>query len=314
MIELSVDIGFGDTKYILKKDGVEIKKEKFNTIIERVSLNLKNKQDVYNYRGEISYFRVGNKNAKNPYKTRSMEFIIKNAPLIIYHILDKNDIKLDENEVLNIRTGLSPLYYEAYKDSFKKTIKEFTVNGKTIKTNLKLFAQGQGILFDYLENNSNNDREKDIIVIDCGYHIVNFLHFEKEDGIFKPIKGDSFGEIIGIYSTIITYLQDYIEVKFNIKITEQEALQIFFQNKIKIKDEEINLSNIINELTLYYLDTLENDILNIQMNLIVKANRIIFGGGGAYFLDEDELKKMHKKSIIVKDPEFSNVRGYLNKK
>jgi len=310
MIELSVDIGFGDTKYILMKDNAEIKREKFPTAIERKSIKAKSDKDVYNYGGKISYFRVGAKAVRDARVTRSMDFLIKNAPLILYHILDKNNITLDENDVLSIRTGISLLYFSQYKDEFKQAIKEFTVNGNTIKTNLKLFAQGQGILFDYLKNNNNTEEE--IVILDGGYHTIDFLHFFKDRETYKPIKGNSFGADKGAYIAI-TELKDYLEEELKIKVTEQEANKVFKDKKILFKGEEIDLTNVINEIRAYYTDLIISDVLQDKVNLLNKVDTIVFGGGGAYFLDINELKKFHNGCVIVDEPDFANVRGYLNK-
>lgn len=309
-MELSVDIGFGDTKYILVDDKGEIvKKDKFPTAIEKVSIKAKGDKDVYNYGGTISFYRVGKRALRNASITRDMDYLVKFSPLILYHILKFNNI--NENE-LKIRTGLSLFYYEQYKNRFKETLKNFMVNDNEISAKIKLFAQGQGILYDYLTK-QKDDSENEIVIVDIGYNTIDFLHFIKENKEFKPFKENCFGIDIGAYLAV-NELKDYIEAVYNVTFTEQKVNEILRSGEAHIKGEKIDLSEIIEEIKKGYTDKIINDIIKARKGLINSVDKVIFGGGGAYFIDLDETRKHNVNSIIIDEPEFANVRGYLLKK
>jgi hypothetical protein len=309
-MELSFDAGFGDTKYILKKDNGEIIKEKFPTAIEKVSIKAKGDKDVYNYNNKVSYYRVGERAVKNASITRDMDYLIKISPLLVYHILKKNEIEKLE-EPLKLRTGLSLFYYNEYKEKFKQTLKEFVVDGNKITTQIGLFAQGQGILYDYLDKNDTDAEE--IVVIDIGYNTIDFLHFINENGSYIPFKANCFGIDEGAYLAV-SELKDFIEAEYGITLTEQQTNKILNTKQIKVGGEISNLSEIVDEIKKSYTERIINDIVKVRKKLISSVDKIIFGGGGAYFLDLDELNKFHKGITIIDEPEFANVRGYLKKK
>lgn len=308
-MKLSFDAGFGDTKYILEKDNGEIIKEKFPTAIEKVSIKAKGDKDVYNFGGRVSYYRVGERAVRNASITRDMEYLIKISPLLLYHILKKNGIKNLE-EPLNIKTGVSLFYYNEYKDKFRKALKEFEIDGKQITAEVGIFAQGQGILYDYLDKNDVNDNE--IVIVDIGYNTIDFLHFIKENNQFRPFKDNCFGIAEGAYLAV-SELKDFIEDEFDKTITEQEANRILQSGLVKTKGENIDISDVVEEIKVNYTDRIMNDIIKVRTKLIDNVDKIVFGGGGAYFLDEKELNKYHKGFTIIEEPEFANVRGYLKK-
>jgi len=307
-IELSVDIGFGDTKYILKKNNEEIIQEKFPTAVEQVSLRAKNDEDVYKFDGKISYYRVGERAVKNASITRDMDYLTKISPLLIYHILKKNGIEKLE-EPLKIRTGLSLFYYNEYKEKFKQTLKEFEVNENKISTHIDLFAQGQGILYDYLDKTDTNVDE--IVVIDIGYNTIDFLHFTNRNG-YVPFKANCFGIDEGAYLAV-SELRDFIEAEYGINLTEQQANKVLNSKQVKVNGENINLDEIVDEIKRNYTKRIINDFIKVRKKIMSDVDKIIFGGGGSHFLDFNELNKFHKGIEIVENPEFANARGYLTK-
>jgi len=302
-MELSVDIGFGDTKYIIKNDEEQIK-GKFPTAITRVSIKVKDDKDVYKFRN--GYYRIGYGAVEKAEATRNMKFLVRFAPLIVYHILKENNIKnLDE---LKIRSGISLFYYEDYKEQFKEALKNIKVNDEEINTKVKLFAQGQGILYDFLSINPEAENLKSIVIVDIGYNTIDFLYLKNENGSFKPYKEECFGLPQGAH-IIVNLLKDYLQEEYKVNLTEQETNQILRDGYFTFRGKKIDLTDVIsdlkNEYTFKILNLLEN-----RTDLIDRADKIVFGGGGAYFLDKDELPE---HSFIVKEPEFSNVRGYLKK-
>ena len=301
-LELGSDIGFGNNKYILKLNEKAIK-NKFPTAVARVSIKAKNDKDVYQFKN--GFYRVGNRAIEKTEPTRNIKFLIRHTPLFIQHILQTNNIK-KINE-LKVKTGLSLFYYDEYKEIFKETIKNMEIEGIN-EIKVKLFAQGQGILYDYLSQNNTIDMNE-ITVVDIGNYTIDFLHFKKDNKIFKPYKEECFGIPEGAY-IIINLLKDYLQEEYKINLTEQETNLILQKGDFTLRGKKIDVKDIIedlkNEYTFKILNLLEN-----RTDLINRTDKIVFGGGGAYFLDKKELPE---HSFIVNEPEFANVRGYLLKK
>ena len=300
-LELGSDIGFGSNKYILKIDD-ELIKGKFPTAVARVSVKAKEDKDVYKFGS--GYYRVGERAVEKTEPTRSIKFLIRHTPLFIQHILQSNNIKkVDE---LVVRTGLSLFYYDDYKEAFKNIIKNMDIGVESIK--VKLFAQGQGILYDYLSQNDATEMDE-ITVVDIGNYTIDFLHFVREDNnTFRPLKKECFGLPEGAY-IIINLLKDYIQDEYNITLTEQETDTILQNGYVTIRGRKIDLKDVIEDLKNEYTFGILN-LLKSKTNLIDKTDKVIFGGGGAYFLDKNELPE---HSFISEEPEFANVRGYLIK-
>jgi len=299
-LELAIDIGFGNNKYILKIDD-KLVKGKFPTAVARVPAKAKEDKDVYKFGS--GYYRVGEEAVEKTEPTRSIKFLIRHTPLFIQHTLQSNNIK-KINELV-VRTGLSLFYYDDYKEVFKNTIKNMDIGVESIK--VKLFAQGQGILYDYLSQNDTTEINK-ITVVDIGNYTIDFLHFKKEGDAFKPFKEECFGLPKGAY-IIINLLRDYLQEEYRIDLTEQEASIVLQNGYFNFRGKKIDVKDVIedlkNEYTFRILNLLEN-----RTDLIDRTDKVIFGGGGAYFLDESELPE---HSFISKEPEFANVRGYLIK-
>jgi len=301
-LELAIDIGFKSIKYIFKINDKLIK-GKFPTAIARVPTKAKEDKDVYKF--GIGYYSVGKEAIKETKPTRSIDYLIRYAPLFVQHALQSNNIKkVDE---LVVRTGLSLFYYDNYKEAFKNTIKNMDIGVESIK--VKLFAQGQGILYDYLSQNDATEMDE-ITVVDIGNYTIDFLHFVREDNnTFRPLKKECFGLPEGAY-IIINLLKDYLETEHKIYLTEQETDIIFKNGYFILRGKKIDLKDIVEDLREEYTFRVLN-ILGNNINLINKTDKVIFGGGGIYFIDRNELPE---HSFIPDEPEFANVRGYLAKK
>jgi len=300
-LELAIDIGFKSIKYIFKINDKLIK-GKFPTAIARVPTKAKEDKDVYKF--GIGYYSVGESAIEETDPTRNIDYLIRYTPLFIQHTLQSNNIKkVDE---LMIKTGLNLFYYDSYKEVFKNKIKNMDIGVESIK--VKLFAQGQGILYDYLSQNDTTEINK-ITVVDIGNYTIDFLHFKKEGDVFKPFKEECFSLEMGTY-TVINLLKDYLETEHKIYLTEQETDIIFKNGYLILRGKKIDLKDIVEDLREEYTFRVLN-ILGNNINLINKTDKVIFGGGGIYFIDRNELPE---HSFIPDEPEFANVRGYLAKK
>jgi len=295
---IAIDIGYGDTKVIagdkIFKFASAIEKKK-----EAQSDYQDSADDVYEFHGKK--YIVGDKALTNAVSTRGFNFLVKYSPLIIYHAIKKAG--LDTSKPIRVITGLSIVNWQE-REKFISTIKVINVNNEVIEPKIKLMAQGQGIFIDY--DGKKNDG--DICVVDIGYNTFDFLVFT--DG--KPRQDLSFATKKGA-NEIITDLQTKIKKRFGFDASEQTAKKIFLNKSIEIYGEKIDLTDEIEDAKQDYAEFVIDELRSQRGDLLKTAKKVIFSGGGAYFLVDVEILKNTQNVTFSKEPyEFANVRGYYN--
>lgn len=291
MQRIAIDVGYGDVK-VCTKDRLF----KFPTAIERVGSSIADfggsEENTHLFNGKE--YKVGEKVMK-PVSTRSFNFLVSYAPLLIYHSIQKAG--LNPKEPIELITGLSIANWED-KEEFLDAISTINVDNILIKPKIKLMAQGQGIFKEY-----QGDKEGLVCVVDIGFNTLDFLVFD--DGM--PEKKLSFATTQGA-NIIITKIQSMIQRKFKHPISEQEAKTIFLDNGFSNFGTWIDLKDEIDGLKEEYSSFILNELRSRQVETLRKARAVIFSGGGAYFLEGTDLPK---NTIFSKKPyEFANVRGY----
>ena len=294
--KIAIDIGYGDTK-VMTKDKIF----KFPTAItlqkESQSDFTNSSKDVYSFNG-FEYI-VGEKALADAISTRGFDFILNYSPLIIYHAIKKAG--LDTSQPIEITTGLSIINWQ-HSDELLKTLEIININNEIIEPTIRLMAQGQGIFFDY----DGEKNEGDVCIVDIGYNTFDFLVFTNGE----PRKDLSFASKIGAHR-IITELQNQIQKRFDIEISEQLAKEKFNSGYIEILGERIDLSDEIEKAKIQYTNYIIDELKAKRGDFLKTAKKVIFSGGGAYFLENLEAIKNTKNIDFSKKPyEFSNVRGY----
>ena len=163
-------------------------------------------------------------------------------------------------------------------------------------------AQGQGVFCDY-----EKEKEGLVCVVDIGYNTFDFLVFDngnpRQDLSFATKKGAN---------VIITELQNIIKKRYSLDISEQSSKDIFQNGFIEIYGEKIDLSDSIDDLKEEYSEFIINELRNQREDIVKTAKRVIFSGGGAYFLDNvKSLKNVKNVDFSDKPYEYANVKGYL---
>ena len=294
--KIAIDIGYGDTK-VMTKDKIF----KFASAVEKKKEAQAdyqdNTDDVYEF-GDKKYI-VGDKAIANAVSTRGFNFLVKYSPLIIYHAIKKAG--LDTSQPIQVVTGLSIVNWQE-REQFINAIKTINVNNEIIEPKIKLMAQGQGIFFDY----EGKKDKGNICIVDIGYNTFDFLVFTNGE----PRKDLSFASKIGAHR-IITELQNQIQKRFDIEISEQLAKEKFNSGYIEILGERIDLSDEIEKAKIQYTNYIIDELKAKRGDFLKTAKKVIFSGGGAYFLENLEAIKNTKNIDFSKKPyEFSNVRGY----
>lgn len=296
MQQIAIDIGYGDTKVYY-----EGKLLKFPSAIEQVRQAQvdfsENRKDIYLYNG--MQYRVGQKALLGAIATRGFNFLNKYSPLLVFHALKEAGIDFDKP--IAIATGLSLLNYQVAND-FMNTLKAFTVSEIHLKPEIFLFAQGQGI---FLEYPSQKDNEL-IGVIDIGYNTLDFLVFDDNEA-----RSDLCFANQGGANKIIVDLQKILSREYRVDFSEQEAKKVFLNKEVKIAGQIIDFKDTIMSMTQRYIDFVLDEFANKCGDLMIRSDKVIIGGGGAYFLDEDYIRQERPNLFLAPNPyEYSNVRGY----
>lgn len=301
MQQIAIDIGYGDTKVCTMNADGTLSTFKFPSAIARmkesqVNFGDSNVKDSYLFNGKR--FFVGDSAKSDAMNTRGFSFLQTYGPLISYHAI--KIAGLNTNEPIYFALGLSIMNWQQ-KDEFLSSMGKFTVDNEVIEPDIYLLAQGQGILEDYQGDSNGN-----VCIVDIGYNTFDFLVFEDD----KPRPDLSYADPIGA-NKMITDLQAIAKRRFNVHVTEQMAKEIFINGTVQAFGEPIDFTEEIAELKENYNEFIIDELKAKNANILFSAKKIIFSGGGAYFL---ENTKLPKNVVFSQKPyEFSNVRGYYKK-
>lgn len=326
---MGIDIGFGDVKASISHNGKKYK-FKFPTAITRHQRSeirgLENSQDVYIYKNGRYILGDDALYSPNVISTRNIEFLKDFTPLLTFKVLLElsKTIGLDIERIIKspkkICLGLPLEYYFDEKDNIGESIKQFMVsflsNGEQKTYNISfghvdVRAQGQGVLNDYMiEKGYLKNIEPNILVVDIGFNTVDVLSVE--NGKTSSI-GSYMLEGKGVCQ-ITKELGIEVKQKTGVVHSEQKLKDILRIKTIKIQNETQYLVDVIDQVVGEYTDYIFREIKTRSGNTINHAEKIIFAGGGVYYI-ENYLKKQFKKGFvhIPEDPEYSNSRGYLKK-
>jgi len=295
---ISIDIGYGDVKV----DWMD-KIIKFPTAISFYTNNgiTYGDSQVYDFEGE-KYLVGSETTGSETFSTTDYKFLSKFAPLIIYHILKKFEIAGKDIPV-RLNTGLALVDWDK-KEEFVKRISKFKINDETITTDVKIVPQGVGIFM----NNAKKDadiREQNATIIDIGNNTINLISMKK--GKFQPHLSKSYpGHGV---SSIIKPFRSYLENKFKMPFSEQEASEIASDERFTFNGEvQEEVTDFIKDEKRKFVLKLFNSVLVDDKKVIGMSETVILSGGGSYLLQKAKLPKNFR--VDSAPMEFSNVKGY----
>lgn len=255
---------------------------------------------VYEFEGEK--FIVGPEAVgEGSFATTEYRIKEKFDPLIIKRFRDTMGIT--DIEVPTVRMSLALIDWHQ-KDNYQKRCSEFVVNGVTIRNNVSVVPQGIGAYYDYVVNSCNNVHPTTAFVIEIGYNTINVMYFEQ--GV--PVKSKSKGYPNHGVSSIIRPFTTYMESKYSMSFSEQEALKIFSSGKFLYQGALVpEVTNVIRTYSDQFVKKLFNSILISDKKLVSTSEAVILAGGGVYFLENTTFPPNVNK--VQKPYEYSNARG-----
>lgn len=298
--EIGIDIGYSSVKVSYKDKVAKFPSSvSFSTDIGITY----GEENVYKFEGETYY--VGKEaSGSEAFVTSDYSFLHKFAPLLIFHILSKFSLA-DLEEPIVVKTGLSIVDWPK-KDEFIDRISNFEVNGKEINLEPVLIPQGAGCAVDWTYYNNDGEFPERLTVIDIGFHTINLISFVGG----KPIRKDMKSYPGHGVSSIIKPFTEFMENKFAVTFSEQEAITIFIKGKFKYNGEEQTIvTDKIQEFKSQFVKKLFQSVLRNDRKIMAMSDIALIAGGGAYLLQDIPFPN---NTHFVDSPfEFSNVRGYI---
>jgi len=288
---LALDVGYGHTKF--KTHDMEFK---IPTAVAKLKESFAEFGTPEGYLFNNKRYLVGDKAVSNAFNTRGFKFLTDYVALIAFKAIEMAGF--DINKPITIKTGLS-LFNWNNKEEFIEALRVINVNNIVIKPKIKLMAQGEGIYHEY-----TGKKDGLVCVSDMGYKTLDFLVFD--DGV--PQISLSFANSKGA-NLMITDLKARLQKQYGFNISELAVNKAFNDGFISNFGEEIDLSDVIAESKEDYATIIIDELHSNIGDLLQSANKIIFSGGGAYFMDSSKFKK--NMTFSTSPYEFSNVRGYF---
>lgn len=258
--------------------------------------------NIYEFEGEKYY--VGKEAvSEESFTTTEYKFLNKFAPLIIYHVLKK----FDEHQMstpVQLRTGLAITDWDK-KQEFADRLANITVNGESILTEPVLIPQGAGCIVDWVINCNNGIYPDRVSVIDLGHNTINFLSYVDGNPVRKDISGYPGHGVTSILKPFTSYLEN----RYSVSFSEQEAIQIFVRGYFKYNGElQEEVAEKIIDLKKQFVSKLFNSVLVKDKKIMAVSDTVILAGGGSLLLQDIDFPP---NVVKIEDPIFANVRGYV---
>ena len=297
---IAIDLGYSSSKVAYKE-----KIAKFPTAISFATDvgTSYGEENIYDFEGDK--YHVGKEAADSEaFTTSEYKFLLKFAPLLIFHILSKFE-QADLDEPIIVKTGLAIVDWNK-KDEFIERISNIEVNGKNIEIIPQLIPQGAGCAVDWTYYNNDGEYPDKLTVVDIGYNTINLVNFENGKPVRKNMKSYPGHGV----SSIIKPFTSFMENKFAVTFSEQEAIGVFVKGEFKYNGEpQHEVAEKIVELKSQFVKKMFQSVLVNDKKLLAMSDVVLIAGGGAYLLQDIPFPPNVR---FVDAPfEFSNVRGYL---
>jgi plasmid segregation protein ParM len=325
IINLGLDVGFGEVKVVGNllngKPKKLAKSFKFPTAIARLKRErikgLENQKKSYLYKEQ--QFFIGDQ-VKNNMTIRDIEALIEFSPLFIYKALQdfQDFFNIDTIDFLNAEknlcVGLPLENFFNYKSCLASTVKDIEVDNTKISFNkINICPQGQGVLFDFfVDENGDFDKDwqnKNLVIIDIGFNTVDILIVE--NGLISSTESfmlDGFG-VCRITEQLEIFLRDQYSAPH---LYESELKEILYKKEYCLYNKPLPIQNELKKIIAENAQDLFLEIKNKLNSFIIKSDRLILAGGGAYYIQEYFAEQYPKEFLYYPEqPEFSNSRGYL---
>ena len=235
----------------------------------------------------------------NTIDTRQSGFVASDAWLaVLGHCLRINEF-LKGEIVLGVPPGMySKKFSRKIVDSIRAS--DIRVNGEPyrVRGNVRIIPQGAGIFFRHLKDHQE-DRRKNVAVIDVGHHTVDMVLFAEGKYVESATESQEIGVSFVLDSIVKAFYREH-----RLSIGFRAALDILRDRQI------IHLGTVykvdVQEEVDAYVERVRSVIDRYLEKLPVHVDLGLIGGGGAVMRD---LSGRHRL-LLVSEPAFANAIGY----
>jgi hypothetical protein len=234
--------------------------------------------------------------------------IIQYAPLFLAKALDGR-----RHECTTLCLGLPLADYKDKKDALKSRCRRYKINGKEYHfEKVNVYAQGTGPLFEHLHR---HPKDRNICIIEIGFFTVDIILFENGQVVDSDFRDDR-----GI-NELCKKIHAWGYNKFGVDVSLAKLQRIVQERSLecvssRYSKHDTELRTALKQLTERFTHDIVQHIKQRFGQSLKTLDRIVFAGGGANYLIEEHLPVdmvSDKLIYIVKEPEFSNARGWYLK-
>lgn len=305
MATIAVDTGFSFTKVKTNGPGSEFRFPSIIGVHKPAVIKLGEDQDVYEFNGHNYVVGKEALSCDDKKYTRNIEYILEFAPLLVAHACAKAGVPKN-GEVHILKVGLPLKEFRDYRGVLAGKLTSFTVNGYEYRFDVRVQAQGVGVLADYISSQRPEPVENGYI-LDLGFNTMIVLHYEE---LRAKSEGSAQWDQWGI-SRAMEDLQKVIQRDHGLQLNSLEANEVLMTGVLRAGyGKKIDMCPQIEAAVSNYLDSLLKRVENEYDRYLQRADRLVIAGGGANLIRKHLPAKYREFVHIPETPEFANVRGY----
>jgi len=225
----------------------------------------------------------------------------------------------DNDNTINVATGLPLEQYQTYKKQFQEEIEkckaivsfpEYNIT-RIVKFNkVVIFPQAAGAVYYALMDNISKYMIKNsyIVLIDIGFKTTDYVTFLIDNRLrFLP---DFSGTIDTGISKIFATLGKLYTQKTGASANTEGLMEILKDNNIYFRGQYISFETEVNILKNELARLVKKSIVDKLKDEYEKVSTMFVAGGGGKDL-YPYLKDAHTNVELVKDAQFANAYGFL---
>jgi plasmid segregation protein ParM len=220
---------------------------------------------------------------------------------------------------VHLVTGLPLEQYVHKKEEFKDMLKEYKVIAsfksdervKIIKFGrVTIFPQAAGAVYHAIMDNLQKYLIKGsyLGLVDIGFKTTDFIVFLIEDKLI--LREDLSGTIDIGMSGLNNAADKLFTNKTGSKLDISELMRLIDSGKIFYRGRELDFSKELVAVKAEIAKVIKDRLKTVWGSKLDFFNTVFLAGGGAKDL-QDHLSDIYENTILIKDAQFANARGFL---
>lgn len=310
---VSIDVGYGDTKVAILKDGEITHLFKFPSCVAYTNKNVAIRDPrILTYKGEDYYvgddaLQLVSSSIVNMQSYEKLEYY---APLLIAKALQIAQVKQSDIKALVSGLSVAQIGQTGY---FKQAIQNFTVNDEVYQfNNVFLLPQGAGCKLS-LDRYDLNYPEKRInstvynaVVADIGFNTLDVFLITEGRSSPNLFEGIANAGVIKIATLIVNNIKE----QYNKDVSLQEAKEILDTKVYKLRGHKYDMKQVVQEAVDKYQKIIMELIEQKYGAAIDKCDYVALLGGGATVIANSNSKLDDFFKVPKQYAEFYNTIGY----